>query len=653
MRRLRWLLVCAGAGALAALAPGAPSGRAAAAGSSGAAPAASLVAEVEPREPWVGQPVILRVRLILAEDLTEEPNYVPPVTTGFWAEAPSRPTSYVASEAGRRVLVTETRSRLYPLAPGIARIGAASADLALRSDATGWLRGRVPRRQATLRSQPIQVRVRPLPAGAPRGFAGAVGSFAVSWSADRARTAQDLPVTVWLDVRGAGNLPLMEAPVLAVPGAEVFSGTTDDSLALPGTLTPGRRRFQWNVLARQQGTLEIPPPLFAWFDPLAGRYLSAGPPTLSVEVGPPYFSSAGDQEAFPPVFLRDAPDPFHRGLAPWAWALAGLLAGAAVALWRRRAPVDPRADERARVAVWRNALRAAAGPAFWRAAEEVVAWLGVRGRELPEVRALVAAERYGGGEADADAVRLRLVKELAAALPPRAARWPARPVAVSLVALAVVALAFSGLAIGPTANALRLRAADQVARAGDRDRAEAAWEALWNEGARAPALAARLAWAEAARGALAPAAVWVLRGERVEARDPALRWASDLVREGGGLTGERPVRLPVRRSEWAVLALALGIAAGVLWARRRLAVALALLALLAGLEEPAGDWWAARSRQGVVVRAVTLEGTGLELDVGQVVRVLGVEGARARVRAGRDLNGHVPLDALLRVGGPS
>jgi hypothetical protein len=617
---------------------------------------AALVAQVEPREPWVGEPVILRVRLVLAEDLAEEPNYVPPVTTGFWAETPSRPESYVASQAGRRVLVTETRARLVPLAPGIARIGSASVDLALArsgpADRLRWLSGRGGQRLLTVRSQPIEVRVRPLPPGAPAGFDGAVGTFVLRWSADRAATSEDVPVVVRLDVRGSGNLPLLKTPVLVCPEGEVFAGTAQDSLALPGALTPGHRRYQWNVLPRRTGLLRIPAPSLAWFDPEAGHYRSADLPPVVVDVGPPVFSPARGREAFPGVFVRDAPDPFARGLAPWAWALAGLLGGGAVMLWRARPPADPHAEQRARVATWRHALRAPSGTAFWRAAEEVAEWLERRGRAVADVRALVKATRYGGGEADADAVRVCLAKELSAAFPAPPARRPTRPAALLLAAGAAVLLALSGFRLGESAAALRLRAADQVARSGEVSRARSAWLAMWREGARAPALAARLAWAETARGALAPAAVWVLRGRQVGARDPALAWVADLVREGGGLAGERAARLPVRRTEWAVLALALGLAAGGVWPRRGLAVLLLVLALVAAVAEPAEDWWVSRAREAVVARSVTLEGTGLELGAGQVVRVLGREGERARVRAGRDLDGRVPARALLIVGSP-
>ena len=627
---------------------------AAAPGLASASGAASLLVDVEPRRPWVGEPVVLRVRLVLAQDLAEEPAYVPPMTTGFWAEAPSRPESYYATQGGRRVLVTETRTRLYPLAPGLARIGPAGAgvvfEVAGAVDPLRWVSGRVPRREVTLRSQPIEVGVRPLPPGAPQGFDGGVGTFSVRWSADRTRTSQDVPVTARLDVRGAGNLPLVKAPALALADGEVFVGTSEDSLPAPGASGAGRRRFQWNVLPRREGRLTIAAPVFAWFDPAARAYRSAALAPFVVEVGPRVFSSGGERDGFPVVFLRDVPDPFVRGATPWAWALAGLLAGAAAVAWRVRPAADRHAEARARGAAWRNALRAPGGAAFWRAAEEAAEWLELSGRPVGEVRAQVVATRYGGGDADVDAVRLRLSRELTAALPAAAVRQGWRPVAVALAGVAVILLVLSGVPLGESANSLRLRAVDRVAREGDVARARAAWNELWREGARGPGLAARLAWAEATRGALGPAAVWVLRGEQTDARDPALAWVSELVREGGGLAGARPVRLPVRRVEWAVVALALGLGAGAVWPRRGLALPLAVLALCAAGVDPLQDAWAAHVGQSVVGRSVTLEGAGLELETGQVVQVLRSEGNWARVRAGRELEGRVPAAALLPVG---
>ncbi len=239
-------------------------------------PPASLDVDVRPRDPWVGEPITLRVRLVQRQALAEDPQYQPPSTSGFWAEPPSRPESYYADEGGRRVLVTETRARLHPLAAGVATIGPALAELTLASggafDPFAWpISGR---RRFEVRSQPVQVRVRALPDGAPPGFDGAVGGFRLSWSADRDHTAQDVPVTVELDVRGTGNLPMIHTPPLESDDCEVFGGPVDDSLSVPGSDAPSRRSFRWTLLPRRTGTV-VPWP--AAHAPWRGRSPGSSP----------------------------------------------------------------------------------------------------------------------------------------------------------------------------------------------------------------------------------------------------------------------------------------------------------------------------------------------------------------------------------------
>src|SRR5215470_2669611 len=98
-------------------------------GGGGGATPATLLVEVLPKDPYVGQPVTMRVRLIQRARLAEEPDYVPPTTAGFWTDKPSPPESYYAAQGDQRVLVTETRTRLYPLTPGVTTIGSATASL--------------------------------------------------------------------------------------------------------------------------------------------------------------------------------------------------------------------------------------------------------------------------------------------------------------------------------------------------------------------------------------------------------------------------------------------------------------------------------------------------------------------------------------------
>jgi len=617
---------------------------------------ASLEVEALPRDPWLGQPVMLRVRLVQRQGLAEDPSYGPPSTTGFWAEPPSRPASYYAQEGDRRVLVTETRARLYPLSAGIATIGPAVAALILASGPTfdpfQWPGGG--RRRVEVRSDPVTVRVRPLPKGAPPGFDGAVGSFQLAWSADRERTNQDVALSVRLDVRGIGNLPMIHTPTLACDDGEVFAGPVDDSLSAPDSDGPSRRSFRWTLLPRRTGTLEIPPPRFAWFEPEAGVYRRAQIPTLVVEVEPSLAPGGAGRATFPAVFGDHPVAPLARPARAWAWAVGGLFLGASAALWRAggRKPAD--AADRARQREWLRAARQR-GPDFWRAAEEAGAWLEARGRPVDELRRDIAAARYASGFADPERFRGRLIQMLEEALAPSRSGMPLRVLAVVTALTGAALLVAQGPRWGSGHVAVEAHAADAKARAGDVEGAERAWRALWESGAHGPGLAARLAWAELRAGSTAEATVWALRGERGEPRDAALRWSWERVRESGGLVGASATRLPVRPNEWALGALLLGALAGLLWPKWRRAAAAAALALVCAAVSPVEGWRAGRRAEAVIRSALPLDGGGgsaapgapaLELTPGQVVRVVGRDGARVRVSAGRDIVGWVSASGV-------
>jgi len=614
--------------------------------------AATLMVDVIPAEPWQGQPCQLRVRLIQRSALAEDPQYSPPSTPGFWTAKPSPPESYYADERGRRVLVTETRMRLYPLASGVATVGEAVATLALATgsgDPLTWLGGRAPRREEVVRSRPLAVHVRALPAGPPAGFTGAVGSLGVRWTADRPRTTVDVPITVRLDVRGTGNLPLIRPPDLTGADIEVFASTVEDSLPGGTGDTPGLRRFQWTVLARRPGTLTLAPPPFAWFDPAIAGYRRADATPIRLVVGPALFAGAGEGAGLPAVFARHPVDPGARSTQPWGWSLAGLMLAAAVILWRSALATAGPTAERARVLEWLRAVGRSTGPDFWRAADEASAWLEREGRTLGPMRREIAAARYAGAHTDPGAIRKRLVASLGSAVPPGAATSAAglrRTGAAVLAGLAVVCCVLTGPAAGDATLRAAALAADRTARAGDMAPAREAWARLWQSGARHPALAARLAWADAQSGSAGASAAWVVRGEDAGARDPALEWVAERVREGGGLIGESRPRLPVRPLEWGIVALLSGVAVGLLWPGRRRMTAAAVLVVLCGTIDPIQSWLAARTVRGVIVTPVAIEGEGLELQPGQVVRLSEQRGGRARISAGAGVEGWIPARAV-------
>jgi len=611
-------------------------------------PLATLSVTVEPADPYVGQPVMLRARLIQRAPFAEDPQYVPPTTTGFWTDQPSRPVSSYADEPAGRVLVTETRTRMFPLASGDATIGEATAHVVFAQsdpmDPLGLLRSG--RREFTLRSEPLPVHVRPLPEGAPAGFGGAVGSFQVVWETDRAKSARDVPFTVRLSVRGRGDLPLIAVPAFAPAGLEVFAQTVDDSLGTAGEWGPGRKRFQWTVLARREGPLELVAPALGWFDPADGRYHEAQPPAVHVMIGPAaYPGGASSPGGYPAVLMERPVVPGSRPVQPWAWALGGGLAGAAIALRRRSSRTPPEAPERARALEWLRAVGTAEGPHFWSAAEDSVEWLAARGADVAGLAADVRRARYGGADSDPSAVRARVVERLSAALPAAGGGFGPRALAGVALALGIATVLLLGWGAPMPGSAGALRQAETAARRGDLGAAREGWDEAWRAGLHTPPLAARLAWADLQLGQVGQATAWALRGRRAEPRDPALEWMAARAREAGGLLGAPIERWPVRRIEWAIAAMALAIAAGLAWPRQGAVWTLAILALACGLVAEL-EALAMRTRPlAVVTRSCTLDPDGLELQPGQVVRLMGAHADVAEVRAGEE-HGHVPSDAL-------
>jgi hypothetical protein len=611
---------------------------------------ASLLVELRPQRPYVGQLTQLSLRLVQTSNLGQSGPNSTPSTTGFWTEGYGAPIEYRANVGGRSAIVTERRVRIYPLAPGPATVGSASLLVVPARSSQELFDGAPAAPPVEVRSESVRVNVQPLPGGAPAGFNGGVGQFTTSWGLDRGHAAQDQAITLHLDVRGTGSLPLLRTPALTLADFEVFSSTVDDSFPPAGEVGTGRRRFLWTMMPRRSGELRLSGPAFAWFDPVAEDYRVSALAPLSVSVlavGPGSAANA-DADAFPAALAHDTPRPGSRPARPWVFAIAGALLGLAVRLWRRTSGPDPDAAERARQREWLRAVGLARGPDFWQAADESAAWVERRGGQVLRLREEISAARYGGKMPPEDDVRRRLVERIGAALPASPSGGSHRALAAVLT---LVALAGWLVGSGAPANeglVSRVRAADAMASARRTGAAAEAWEQAWRDAPGDPAIAARLGWAALGEGHIPEATAWELRGRAGEARSGALGWTRARLREAGALVGAPGTGVPLRSIEWAALAFALALGGLLEWPRRWSPVLLALAAS-AALWLPVQRALAARTTLAVVRETTPLAGADLDLDAGQVVRVLSIDGTRARVSAGRELAGDVDRRALLGV----
>jgi hypothetical protein len=268
-------------------------------------------------------------------------------------------------------------------------------------------------RDTVVAGAPLTLRVQPLPAEHPPGFAGAVGRFAIRAAADRTSVDAGATLRLTLSIEGEGNLEVLPPPRLdALFGFHVY-GAIDEGGVRGRTVT-------YDVAPLSAAITEVPQVPFVFFDPAAEEYRVARTEPIPLAVRGP------------------APPKPRRSWRGGAIVAAVLVAAAAAALWirrrvRRAAPVDARAVRLAKA----KAALASGGDRAEILAELLAAHLdcapaAVIGPGLvrrlaaagvpPELAARAAATlerlvqaRYGGSPAPADDEVDALARELDAA----------------------------------------------------------------------------------------------------------------------------------------------------------------------------------------------------------------------------------------------
>jgi hypothetical protein len=249
---------------------------------------------LDKKEAYVGEPITLTFRLYTRVRFAGDPQYEPPSSEGFWKEdLPPQQRSYTEID-GRRYLVTEVKTALFPARAGRLVVGPArlsyEEDTFFSSDPFELLRGGIGRRRPvreTLRTDSLAVQVKPLPeTGRPPGFGGAVGSFVFQASLDKSAVRANEPVTLTLTMEGEGNIQAATLPEMRVPDSfKVYDSGSSTDVSKDGYRVRGRKTYTRVLVPRYGGDYELPSVSFSFFDPERGEYVTrtAGPFPIRVE----------------------------------------------------------------------------------------------------------------------------------------------------------------------------------------------------------------------------------------------------------------------------------------------------------------------------------------------------------------------------------
>lgn len=344
---------------------------------------------VDSEEIYRGQQLILRFQLYRREDvpIAGTRDFRPPATPGFWREDLGPEHHRRVGLDGATYVVTELAWALFPTCEGelIIEPAAIVCHVETRSrrrprdafsdffDRDFFGRGLRDQRAIHLRTDPLRVRVRPLPEeGRLAGFTGSVGDYSISASLDAPRGRVGEPLALTVTVRGAGHIQTIGPPVWPVwDGLRDFDSGDAISLEKRDDGVFGEKQFTQVLVPTRTGELQIPPVQFVFFDPLRERYrrLETEPLELHVEaanVPAGGVSRAGggsigdgDELLYIRTDLVTTLRPARSGGASAAWLvhLMPLLAlGCAAGVRRRRARLDSDPLLARRVGAHRRAL---------------------------------------------------------------------------------------------------------------------------------------------------------------------------------------------------------------------------------------------------------------------------------------------------------
>jgi hypothetical protein len=120
----------------------------------------------------------------------------------------------------------------------------------------------------------MKINVKPLPAGRPADFMGAVGSFDLRAEINRDTVQVNDAVNLKLILTGRGNIKLADAPVLTIPaGLESYDPKMTLNATNSESGTNGTKTFDYLIIPRIAGDYTIPAVNYSFFDPASGQYV--------------------------------------------------------------------------------------------------------------------------------------------------------------------------------------------------------------------------------------------------------------------------------------------------------------------------------------------------------------------------------------------
>lgn len=257
-----------------------------------------LVAAVSDMTPYVNESFTLAVRFYFSKSFYDAPYQKPTVSNLFLEDQAPREGSQSIGNTLYRY--QEQRYQLTAAAPGKATIGPASVRYKTGSSPFSafdrLFGGAAVGPEKTALSAPITLNIRPLPAGQPDSFYGAVGSgYAFSAQAQPQEVQAGEAINLTATVTGPGNLKSTQnLQFPALPGFKNYpaAASTTSTPTSNGGLR-SQKTFKTVLVPSASGIYTLPALKWSYFNPKTASYQTLQTKPIQVTVTPAQHADSG------------------------------------------------------------------------------------------------------------------------------------------------------------------------------------------------------------------------------------------------------------------------------------------------------------------------------------------------------------------------
>jgi tetratricopeptide (TPR) repeat protein len=177
----------------------------------------------------------------------------------------------------RKIAIFPTEAGLQPISPG---------EVTITSGFGGIFGGGDTYKRSGV---PVNIEVMPLPAeGRPEGFDPSnVGRYAIETRLGAQSAVVDQPLPVQFIISGTGNIEMVRPPEVKFPqDVKAYEPQVTDSVEVRHFVVGGKKKIEYIVIPTKPGKLVVPAVRFSFFDPEAGKYVTAETKPVEVRVDP-------------------------------------------------------------------------------------------------------------------------------------------------------------------------------------------------------------------------------------------------------------------------------------------------------------------------------------------------------------------------------